>query len=178
MPSLRDYESLAPFTIDELVDAANSLTRDRPRLKVSLRTVRFYISRELLPRPLGAPKVARYGMEHLLRVVAYRCMQDSGQSLEESNSAMDLVIHDLPAAIEHVELLLQDRLRRFPPASTPQSLVAQPNLIRQQKHETVTRIRLTPSAVLEISAEVVDRRCLRDAVEALTAQIEQLDDTY
>ncbi len=175
MPSLRDYESLAPFSIEELVDAVNSLTRDSPRLKVSLRTIRFYISRDLLPRPLGAPKVARYGMEHLLRTVAYRCMQESGRSLEESKREMDLVIRNIPEAIEHVEMLLHRPVLSVIESSVHRSLSLQPRVARLPVQETVTKIRLTPSAVLEHSGESGDIEDLKEALAALEAHIENLE---
>ena len=88
MPGLDAYAALAPFQIEELVDAANSILRDRPRLRVSKRTVRYYVSQGVLPAPRGAPKFARYGMEHLAKLVGARAMQDEGQSLEEVGEAL------------------------------------------------------------------------------------------
>lgn len=45
MPRIVDYSTLAPFSLEELVGAANSVLRGRPDLEVSIRTVRFYIAK-------------------------------------------------------------------------------------------------------------------------------------
>lgn len=88
MPGLDAYTALAPFQIEELVDAANSILRDRPRLALSKRTVRYYVAQGVLPAPRGAPKFARYGMEHLARIVGARVLQDEGRSLEEASETL------------------------------------------------------------------------------------------
>ena len=82
MPKLADYLRLAPFSVDELVEAANSVLRDRPRLHVARRTVRYYVGERVVPPPVGPPKHARYEADHLLRLVAARCLGDEGRSLE------------------------------------------------------------------------------------------------
>jgi len=84
MPTIESYESLSPFTLEEIVAAVNSVLRDQPSLKIQGRTVRFYISNNLLPPPQGGPKFARYSMEHLLRIVAIRRWMDEGISLEQA----------------------------------------------------------------------------------------------
>lgn len=84
MPTVDDYASLAPFTLEELVGAANAILRDRPALQVQGRTVRYYIANGLLPRPSGGPKFARYGLEHLRRLILIRQWLDEGVSLQEA----------------------------------------------------------------------------------------------
>lgn len=83
MPKVEDYVSLAPFSLDELVAAANSVLRDRPKLAVSARTVRYYISKGLLPSPSGGPKFARYSWSHLDQIVKIRTYLDQGLSLDQ-----------------------------------------------------------------------------------------------
>ena len=83
MPKVEDYASLAPFSLDELVSAANSVLRDRPKLAVSARTIRYYISKGLLPSPSGGPKFARYSWNHLDQIVKIRTYLDQGLSLEQ-----------------------------------------------------------------------------------------------
>lgn len=83
MPKVEDYASLAPFSLDELVAAANSVLRDRPKLAVSSRTVRYYISKGLLPSPSGGPKFARYSWNHLDQIVKIRTYLDQGFSLDQ-----------------------------------------------------------------------------------------------
>lgn len=84
MPTIEDYAALVPFDLDELVAASNAILRDRPTLQIQARTVRFYISNGLLPSPSGGPKFARYGMEHLRRIVAIREWLDQGMSLDQA----------------------------------------------------------------------------------------------
>jgi len=47
------------------------------------RTIRFYIARGLLPRPLKAGRGASYGPEHLERIALIRQLQQQGQTLAE-----------------------------------------------------------------------------------------------
>lgn len=88
MPTVDDYAKLAPFTLEELVDAANSVLRDRPRAGVSVRTVRYYVAEGILPPPVGPNKLARYTLEHLDRLVQARRMLDEGASLVEISNAL------------------------------------------------------------------------------------------
>lgn len=87
MPTLQDYEALAPFTLEELVEAVNSLLRDRPPLRIQPRTVRYYISKGLVPPPSGAPRFARYGMDHLRRIIQLRVGLDQGLKLAEMDAS-------------------------------------------------------------------------------------------
>ena len=92
MPKVEDYVSLAPFSLEELVAAANSVLRDRPKLAVSSRTVRYYISKGLLPSPSGGPKFARYSWNHLDHLVKIRTYLDQGLSLEQVASELGLTL--------------------------------------------------------------------------------------
>lgn len=82
MPKVETYRRLAPFGARELVDSANALLRGRDRLRISERTLRYYISQKLLPPPEGPPKIARYSFEHLVGLIAIRGLQDRGVSLD------------------------------------------------------------------------------------------------
>ena len=81
MPDLDQYRTLAPFSARELVDAANSLLRSKPELELSERTLRYYVSENLLPSPEGPTKFARYSFDHLVGLTAIRFLQDHGISL-------------------------------------------------------------------------------------------------
>ncbi len=59
------------MTIGELAEAAG----------VSRRTVRYYVQRGLLPAPDGLGRGARYGEEHLRRLIEVRDLQAQGVSL-------------------------------------------------------------------------------------------------
>ncbi|MGC8915955.1 MAG: MerR family transcriptional regulator [Thermoanaerobaculum sp.] len=61
------------FTLPALAKAAG----------VSPRTVRFYISRGLLPPPLMRGRGARYGQEHLDRLAEIKKLQQQGLTLAE-----------------------------------------------------------------------------------------------
>lgn len=82
MPKVEAYRRLSPFGARELVDSANALLRRRDRLRITERTLRYYISQKLLPPPEGPPKIARYSFEHLVGLIAIRGLQDRGVSLE------------------------------------------------------------------------------------------------
>jgi DNA-binding transcriptional MerR regulator len=81
MAALADYKHLAPFTARELVAAVSELLRDKTAPTISIRTLRFYIAEKIVPAPIGSPKFARYGYEHLLTLLATRMLQDRGVKL-------------------------------------------------------------------------------------------------
>lgn len=98
------------LTIDELAARAG----------VTVRTVRFYSARGLLPPPLIGPRrVGRYGPEHLSRLALIEELQHQGltlaaidrylQQLPEDISAHDLAIHRalvsswLPEGVQEID---------------------------------------------------------------------------
>ena len=139
MPKVEDYVSLAPFSLEELVAAANSVLRDRPKLAVSSRTVRYYISKGLLPSPSGGPKFARYSWNHLDHLVKIRTYLDQGLSLEQVANELGVTLR-----LEDRELLIFARAdyMRAP----------------QEVGELVRRIPLGMGCTLEIpaSADLTD----------------------
>ncbi len=168
MPTLADYRRLSPFSIDELVDAVNAILRDRPRMEVSKRTVRYYVALGTLPAPRGTPKFARYEMEHLVRLVGARCLQDRGKSLDEAKEQVDhLLSGGLEDAMHHVDLLAlpkpsddmttartADRgyeTRETRPTSRPTSWPRTPR---------VTRLQLTEGITLEFEDRWADEEAL------------------
>ncbi|MDR3690149.1 MAG: helix-turn-helix domain-containing protein [Fimbriimonas sp.] len=123
MPTIDDYAPLAPFTLDELVSACNAILREKPSMAVQGRTVRYYISTGLLPPPSGAPKYARYGVEHLKRVVAIRRWLDAGLTLEQASERIQRgehggetqTIQRKPAPADASRLFFrEDRLEPWP----------------------------------------------------------------
>lgn len=176
MPALTDYVRLAPFTLDEVVDAVNSVLRGLPKLHVTARTVKFYIAKGLVPGPVGGPRGARYSMEHVLRVVANRCFPQRGRSLEEAREEMDrLLAHDLGTAIESVQAMVNE-------ISTPQELapprpvmMAMPSMVREATAPmgrlpapvSVRRIPLRPGIILEVSEGVDLKHEIDDLILAL-----------
>lgn len=91
---MAEHAESAPLTVDELAARAG----------VTVRTVRFYSTRGLLPPPqIGPRRVGRYGQEHLARLALIEELQSQGmtlsaierylQRLPEDMSAQDLAIH-------------------------------------------------------------------------------------
>ncbi|MEI7928957.1 MAG: MerR family transcriptional regulator, partial [Verrucomicrobiales bacterium] len=144
VPTIEDYAPLAPFTLEELVPAVNAILRERPRLQTSERTVRYYISNGLLPPPSGGPKYARYGIEHLRRIVSIRQWLDGGLTLEQAAEKIKLGEHggETETHQRRPSVRSQDVA---PPASSPQQILPL---------RTVRRIHLTENSILEVASDV------------------------
>lgn len=80
---LSELRSHPPMTADALVVLANEFLSGKGVTLVSKRTLRFYTAQDVVPSPMGSPKFARYGYEHLLSLLAARCLQDQGRRLEQ-----------------------------------------------------------------------------------------------
>lgn len=154
MPTVDDYAPLAPFTLDELVDAANAILRDVPSLQIRPRTVRFYISKGLLPSPSGGPKFARYGIDHLAKIVGLRRSLDAGIKLDDASEAFE---SGTPAPAAR-------------PATSPSIHLAMESENRS-RYSVMRRIRLTSSATLEIDADADLNYELRLAALAIEKMI-------
>jgi DNA-binding transcriptional MerR regulator len=83
MPKLTSLRGAGPFKADELVGKVDELIADLETQSFQKRTLRYYISQGIIPRPMGSPKKARYGYEHLLSAVAAKMLQDRGMLLEQ-----------------------------------------------------------------------------------------------
>ncbi|MBU2487751.1 MAG: MerR family transcriptional regulator [Proteobacteria bacterium] len=84
MEALRRYENRRDLRLDELVEAANRFIglvapvqpSQRVALRINERTLRYYISRGLVDKPLGRRATAAlYGYRHLLQVLALKRLQ-------------------------------------------------------------------------------------------------------
>lgn len=148
MPTIEDYASLAPFTLEELVAAVNAILRGRPRLQTSERTVRYYISQALLPPPSGGPKNARYGVEHLRRIVAIREWIDAGFTLDQAAAKIKNGEHG--GETETHRRQRRDRQPEPAPSRSP----APVRTSQGAAERTVRRFALTENSVLEVMAEV------------------------
>ena len=60
------------FSLDELCKLTDT----------SKRTIRFYIQQQLVNRPIGEKRTARYNQQHLEQLLTIRKWQDAGLSLE------------------------------------------------------------------------------------------------
>ncbi|MCW5942393.1 MAG: MerR family transcriptional regulator [Fimbriimonadaceae bacterium] len=154
MPTVDDYASLAPFSLEELVGAANAVLRDRPSLHVQGRTVRYYIANGLLPPPSGGPKFARYGVEHLRRIVAIRQWLDEGLSLQEAHARLGMGAEGRP---------IKPRAPRVR-AAVSEGMVEEGRVVR--------RIPLGDGCVLEVEAGGDLTARLERALRALRERLE------
>ena len=55
------------------------------------RTIRYYIQEHLLPRPHAKGSKARYGDEHLDRLLLIRSLQDGGETLEKIRALLEVM---------------------------------------------------------------------------------------
>lgn len=141
MPTLDDYAPFAPFTLDELVTAANRILAGAATEDIRERTVRYYISERLLPPPISAGKHARYGLEHLRRLVAIRTWLAEGVGLAEAKARLGVS-----------------------PETVRLGVVA-PHL--QDQTTVVRKIRLTDRSTLEIAGDRIQATDIEEAIEAL-----------
>ncbi|MCE9560186.1 MAG: MerR family transcriptional regulator [Armatimonadetes bacterium] len=134
-------------------------------MQIQGRTVRFYISNGLLPPPSGGPKYARYGIEHLLRIVAIRRWLDTGLTLDQAGEKIKLGEHggETETVQRRSNLLMETVSPMFAP-------------IRTSSEDLVRRIRLTPHSVLEIAAEADLKTELDRVIEGVRRQKEKIND--
>ncbi len=156
MPTLQSYARLAPFSLEELVTAVNSILRDRPALEVQARTIRYYVSKGIIPPPGGSPKFARYELTHLLGVVSTRVLQDQGIGLEAAKSLI------ATQSIDEVQLMVETPADRQH-VSEQMAREHQPRLLG----ETVTRLHLTEGVTLEIASHLDQSTALELAAAAI-----------
>jgi DNA-binding transcriptional MerR regulator len=72
-PEADDYGAVATYNIDELAALAG----------VTRRTVRYYVTRGLVPAPTGLGRGRHYTAAHLARLVEIRERQEAGEPLSE-----------------------------------------------------------------------------------------------
>ncbi|MCL6735733.1 MerR family transcriptional regulator [Streptomyces neyagawaensis] len=125
------------LTVDELAARAG----------VTVRTVRFYSTKGLLPPPvIGPRRVGRYGRGHLARLALIEELQRQGMTL---------------AAIERY-------LRQLPPDLSPRDLALQRAVVASwapDAVETVTREELEPRAGRPLDEDDVERLTAMGLVE-------------
>ncbi|MER5736390.1 MerR family transcriptional regulator [Streptomyces sp. NPDC002262] len=133
-----DEGRLPGYTVDELAARAG----------VTVRTVRFYGTRGLLPPPvIGPRRVGRYGPEHLARLALIEELQRQGMTL---------------AAIERY-------LEQLPPDLSAQDLAVHRALVASwapESAETITRRELERRAGRELADRDVERLAAMGVLEA------------
>lgn len=175
MSEITAYRRYAPFTADRLIDAANSILATNGSQPMTKRTLRFYTAQNVVPRPLGSPKFARYGYEHLLTLLSARALQDQGLKLEQ---IVNEVAEIRRGQLNRLENLVDNWLAHT--RTTPSNFVREtaavyavtgedaPPAIRAS--HLVQRIQLTPSAVIEIASGT----SIRTELEAARGAIDGL----
>lgn len=117
------------YTVDELAARAG----------VTVRTVRFYGTRGLLPPPvIGARRVGHYGQEHLSRLALIEELQRQGMTL----AAIERYLEQLPADLSAQDLAIH---RALVASWAPESA------------ETITRRELERRAGRALTGRDVDR---------------------
>ena len=89
MSLLLTYKRAAPFSAEEIVRVVNELLGIKKVQGLTKRALRFYVSRGILPAAIGPSRHARYGYEHLLRVLIIRMMQLKNYDLHRIQEAME-----------------------------------------------------------------------------------------
>ncbi|ARP74505.1 transcriptional regulator [Streptomyces pluripotens] len=137
------------MTTDATTDAGEpALTIDElaARAGVTVRTVRFYGTKGLLPPPvIGPRRVGRYGREHLARLMLIEEMQHQGMTL----AAIDRHLQQLPADIGPHDLAIH---RAVVASWAPDSV------------ETVSRRELDRRAGRALEEQEVDRLAAMNVV--------------
>ncbi|MFC7217541.1 MerR family transcriptional regulator [Streptomyces polyrhachis] len=124
------------LTVDELAARAG----------VTVRTIRFYSTRGLLPPPvIGPRRVGRYGPEHLSRLALIEELQHQGMTL----AAIERYVQQLPADLGPGELALHRALVATWQPDSPRS---------------TTRAELRRRAGRELSEEDLDRLAAMEVV--------------
>ncbi|KQX50894.1 MULTISPECIES: MerR family transcriptional regulator [unclassified Streptomyces] len=124
-----DQEDGPSYTVDELAARAG----------VTVRTVRFYGTRGLLPPPvIGARRVGHYGQGHLSRLALIEELQRQGMTL----AAIERYLEQLPADLSAQDLAVH---RALVASWAPESA------------ETITRRELERRAGRALTEEDVDR---------------------
>lgn len=177
--------------MEELVDAANSLMKGKSQFQISPRTVRYYISEGILPPPRGAPKVARYGYNHLVRLLGAKVLQEGGLRLNAINAGIEAWNKSSPISLEEMiqrwldgeELIIAapgmtedktpsiSRLYQMDVKEEPKPLY---NVLSRSPGDIVRRIPLTSLITLEISGNAELGRELPRAMKALEKLIQEI----
>ncbi|MFF9065768.1 MerR family transcriptional regulator [Streptomyces sp. NPDC014891] len=159
-----DAEGGASYTVDELAARAG----------VTVRTVRFYGTRGLLPPPvIGARRVGHYGQGHLSRLALIEELQRQGMTL----AAIERYLEQLPADLSAQDLAIH---RALVASWAPESAecTTRRELERRAGRElTETDVdRLAAMGVLDRTADEdtfrLDGSLLRLGVELLDVPIE------
>ena len=173
---LRTWLERDDLTIDTLVSAASKLlpevaptqTRYKVTERPDVRTVRYYTSQKLLPKPDSYDGGrARYSGRHLIRLLLIKRMQAEHQTLSRIARVLDGASdNDVLRALGTDQPLKQ---KTSPPRSAG----------RARTTDRVRRLELAPGGALEVPREVIEdparRAQLASNLEALADWLRSTD---
>jgi len=101
--NLREYRQLAPWNLRDLAALTGAILETagvRPinaaaAARPSERTVRFYVTRQLVAPPEGRGTAATYSYRHLLQVLAIKLRQMEGATLERIAEELNVTTGDV-----------------------------------------------------------------------------------
>lgn len=195
LSAFRDRDDL---TLDELVDAAEFLLRSiaptQQKWKVSARpdarTVRYYVSEGLLPKPLGyVSGRARYGLVHLLPLLFIKKHQAEHETLRQIRGRLEgMSLAELEAAL-FVASPAPTAVRRRRPqpivrrhsAAAPSALAASAPAAVLAGFAAVLQRALPGGAQLTVPTDSLEdkaaRLALADALEGLALSLRANDES-
>ena len=177
---LASYRHREDLTLDELVDTANRLLRElvpkQSRYKVTerpdARTVRYYVTQKLLPKPVSYEGGrARYTGEHLVRLLMIKKLQAEHHTLERIRRVLDATTDEDVLR----QLFPSDKRRRPMPTKRirPELLVS----AAPAAPEMIQRRALGHGASADIPERVLETPKLRaelaDQLEALARSLRE-----
>jgi DNA-binding transcriptional MerR regulator len=142
-------------------DAERSLNIEElsERSDTPVRTIRFYITEGLLPRPVARGKGASYGEEHLSRLRLIRRLTDQRVPLAEIRERLATLSLAEISAILRTEERLSAELRRAEQAPSAKAYVSA--LLNRSRHARL------PSAPIRASPNASARAPMRAEAEPL-----------
>lgn len=178
MANVSTYRKYAPFTIDRLISVCNVILEPSAKPPIMKRTLRYYTAQGVVPKPIGSPKFARYGYEHLLAILTARALQDQGSKLHEVKLELadiargqftryeNLIEEWLKSNRSNLELIVKESAAEVEPSKM--SADAYPSGVLR-KH-----FQLTPNTTLAVEGKAVLRTELLAAQGALDAMLKDL----
>jgi DNA-binding transcriptional MerR regulator len=169
------------LTLDEVVEQSDAVLQEtatrQTRYAVSerpdVRTIRYYTTRGLLPKPLSYDGGrARYGYGHLVRLLAIKKMQSEHMTLEQIARAMDGKSMDELELLAGLVVREERPLPRGDVAPRPRAMGrARDDVTAGRSHARDLELELAPGGKVHVPAAVVGdpaaRAQLADNLEQL-----------
>ncbi len=166
------HEKSASFLLEDLIHAVNDLLVPQNIQGINKRTVRFYISRGLIPPAIGPSRHARYNYEHLIRIIAIKKLQIEGldlnqiqetlsQNLKMQDSQFEKSIQEWIEKDFNSRPFLHESSRRYNLKKRKSLEEADPKWLE------IKKIKLTANMSLEIAGDRFSKEELKEALKQL-----------